>query len=66
MIQNVSIDLCGLDTHMPHELLDCTNVATRFEQVGCEAVTKGVTGHGLPYTRSMNGRADVPLHGLLM
>ena len=41
-VQDVGIDLRGLDAGVTHELLDGTNIAARFEQVRGQAVPECV------------------------
>ena len=41
-LAHMSVDLCGLKTGVPQELLDNPEVSTTVQQMGGEAVAEGV------------------------
>jgi len=43
-LEDVSVDHGRRDVVVTQELLDGADVVARFEEVGCEAVAKGVAG----------------------
>ena len=46
-VENVHVDLCGLDVLVAEQLLHGADVVACFEQVGGKAMTEGVRADGL-------------------